>query len=143
MSEKPPSNPFLDMFQQFGKNLNLPQPDISSVVDYHRKNIEALQKATQASSSGAQTMMSKQREALEEALAEITEIVQGASQSQDPSKMVADQIEFAKKSFDTTIKNATEMNEILKESGSESFNILKDRMEESIAEIRDSMSKKE
>lgn len=142
MSDKKSTNPFIDMFQQFGQNLNLPQPDISSVVDYHRKNLEALQKAAQASSAGAQNAMAKQREALEEALAEITEIVQGASQSQDPSKMVSDQVEFARKSFDTTIKNATEINEILKESGTESFNILKDRVEESIAEIRENMSKK-
>ena len=142
MTEKKSSNPFIDMFQQFGQNLNLPQPDISTVVDYHRKNLEALQKAAQASSSGAQAAMSKQREQLEQALAEITKMVQDASQSKDPSKIISDQTEFARKSFDTTIKNAAEINEVLRDSSTESFNILKDRVEQSIAELQERMSKK-
>ncbi len=64
-----------DMFQKFGENLKLPTPEVESVVNYHKKNIQAMQDAMQVASSGAQGMMAKQREQLEEGLAEITELV--------------------------------------------------------------------
>ena len=57
-------NPFMDMFQDFGKSMSIPSPDINSMMEYHRKNLQALQAAAQVGSSSAQTLMGKQREAL-------------------------------------------------------------------------------
>ncbi|MEO0329961.1 MAG: TIGR01841 family phasin [Pseudomonadota bacterium] len=142
MADQSKDNPFMDMFQKFGENLKLPTPDIENVMEYHRKNIQAMQDATQSYSKGAQSMMGKQREVLEETLSEVTDYVQNAMQNRDPNKMISDNMEFAKKSFDATIKNTTEMSEIMRVSSSETYNILKDRMQESIEEIRDSMGKK-
>ncbi|MEE9375662.1 MAG: TIGR01841 family phasin [Rhizobiaceae bacterium] len=143
MADKKSSGSMFDMFQKFGENLSLPKPDIENVVSYHRKNIQALQDAVSATTTGAQGMMSKQREQLEEGLAEITEMVQGINATSSPKQVVTDQVAFAKKSFEKTIKNATELGEIAKDTGSESFNILKDRMQEGVQEIRDSIGKKE
>lgn len=139
MADKSPQAPFMDMFQKFGENLKLPGPEISDIVDYHRKNIQALQDAAQASSSGAQAMMAKQREALEETLAGIAEMVQQPGSAENA---MTGQTDIARKAFETTIKNATEMGEIMRDSGAESFEILKKRMEESIEEIRTAAAKK-
>ncbi|MGI9352196.1 MAG: phasin family protein [Rhizobiaceae bacterium] len=136
------SNPFLDTFQKFGENLKLPTPDVSSIVDYHRNNIQAMQDMAKVASSGTQAMMTKQREVLEETLAEITDMIQETSQTKDPSKMMSNQMEFAKKSFEATIKNTTEMGEILRDANMQSYEILKNRVQDSIEEIRDGMSGK-
>ena len=130
------------MFQKFGENLKLPSADIESVVDYHRKNIQAMQDVAKATSSGTMALMEKQREVLEETLAEVTDMVQSAAENKDPQQMISNQMEFAKKSFDATIKNTTEMGEIIRDTNMESYNILKDRMQESIEEIRAGMTKK-
>ncbi|MEM9332057.1 MAG: TIGR01841 family phasin [Pseudomonadota bacterium] len=140
MSEN--NNPFLDMFQKFGENLKLPTPDVNAVVNYHRNNIQAMQEVAQVASSGTQAMMAKQREVLEETLAEITDMIQDASQMKDPGKMMSNQMDFAKKSFDATIKNTTEMSEILRDANMQSYEILKKRVQDSIEEIRDGMSGK-
>ncbi|MEM9277095.1 MAG: TIGR01841 family phasin [Pseudomonadota bacterium] len=136
------SNPFMDMFQKFGENLKIPTPDVSSVVDYHRNNIQAMTEVAQVASSSTQAMMAKQREVLEETLAEITDMIQEASQTKDPSQMMSNQMEFAKKSFDATIKNTTEMSEIVRDANMQSYEILKKRVQESIEEIREGMSGK-
>ena len=136
------NNPFLDSFQKFGENLKLPTPDVSAIVDYHRNNIQAMQDVAKVASSGTQAMMTKQREVLEETLAEITDMIQEASQTKDPSKMMSNQMEFAKKSFEATIKNTTEMGEILRDANMQSYEILKNRVQDSIEEIRDGMSGK-
>ena len=136
MSDDKNANPFMDMFRQFGENLNLPAPDINNVVDYHRKNIMAMQAATQVASKSTQSLIAKQREALEETLAEIASMVQDAPGTSDPKSLVTDPMEFAKKSFDATIRNTTEMADIVQKGNVDAFNILKDRVEESIAELR-------
>ena len=83
MAKETPSNPFMDMFQQFGKNLKLPTADVSAVVDYHRKNIQAIQDAASAASAGGQEVMNLQRAQLEEALKDIAEMVQGAMSGEE------------------------------------------------------------
>jgi len=133
-------NPFMDMFQKFGENLKIPGADVNTVVNYHRNNIQAMTEVAQVTSSGTQAMMAKQREVLEETLAEITDMIQGASKNTDPGQMMSNQMEFAKKSFDATIKNTTEMGEILRDTNMKSYEILKNRVQESIEEIRDGMT---
>lgn len=125
--------PFMEMFQKFGENMKLPGPEISDIVDYHRKNIQALQDAAQASSAGAQAVMAKQREALETTLAEVAEMVKTPVSAEAG---VAGQADMARKTLETTLKNATEIGEIMRESGTESFEILKKRLEESLEEVR-------
>jgi len=131
-----------DMFQKFGENLQLPTPDVNKVVEYHRKNIQAFQDSMQTTSQGTQAIMAKQRQQLEESLAEITELVQSVNVSSDPSKLVQNQMDFARRSFEKTLKNTNEIGEIARESGMDSFKILQDRMQESIKEMRDTMNKK-
>jgi len=143
MADKNPAAGLMDMFKQFGETLQVPGPDINQIVDYHRKNIQAMQDAAQVASSGAQAMMGKQREQLEATLAEVAEMVKSMSGGvSDPSGAMAKQPEFAKKSFEATIKNVTEMGEIMKGSRTESFEILKSRVEDSIEELKSGVAKK-
>ena len=130
-------NPFLDMFTKFGQDMNLPKPEIGNILDHHRKNLQALQEAAAIQSRGAQSMMDRQRAALEEALAEISEMVQEATKSGgDPANLMSRQAEFARKSFETTVKNATAMGEIMRESGTDSLDVLKTRVEAALAELQ-------
>ena len=141
MSKETPSNPFMDMFQQFGQNMKLPTPEITSVMEAHQKNLAAMQNALQAQTAGAQNMMEKQRDMLERSLAEIADMVQDAYSDPDPSKAMSNQMELARKSLDMTIKNVTEMGEIMRDAGSESFEALKSRIEEVIEEIQQQTKK--
>lgn len=130
-------NPFLDLFTKFGQDMNLPKPEIGNILDHHRKNLQALQEAAAIQSRGAQSMMDRQRAALEEALAEISEMVQEATKGGvDPANLMSRQAEFARKSFETTVKNATAMGEIMRESGTDSLDVLKARVEAALAELQ-------
>ncbi len=133
-------NPFIDMFQQFGQNLKLPTADVSAVVDYHRKNIQAMQDVAQVTATGTRSLMAKQREVLEETLSEATDMIRTATETREPNKMISNQMEFTRRSFDATIKNTTEMGEIVRDMNMKSYEVLKNRIEESITDIRDSMS---
>lgn len=136
MAKETNKNPFMDMFQDFGKSMSIPGPDMNDMMDYHRKNLQALQAAVQVSSGSAQALMEKQREALEKTLAEISDSVQNAtSGGADASSMMSNPMEVAKKAFDATVQTTTEMAEIVRQGSTESFEVIKDRVMESVEEL--------
>lgn len=129
------SNPFLDMFQNFGEQMKIPGADLNQMMDIHRKNLQALQEATQIGTSSAQAVMKKQRAMLEQSLADIAATVQDVAKATDPSAAMSTPLELAKKSFDMTVANATEIGEIVKQGNMDAFNVLKDRVMESMEEV--------
>lgn len=136
MADNDPMSSFMNMFKDFGSNLNVPTPQVDTLLDSYRKDLQAWQDAARVTSEGGQAMLEKQREALEQALASIAEMVQDASaNATDPAKMMSDPTALSTKSFEMTLAHATEMSEIARESGTEAFNILKNRVEESLADL--------
>lgn len=142
MAKNPESQSFVDMFAKLGQDLKLPSIDVERVIDNHRKNLEALQKSASATASGASSLMAKQREMLQDTLREITDMAQSYRVPGSPQEMLTKQAEFARKSFETAVKNASEVADIVKKSGSESVDILRKRIQESMEEIRDSYEKR-
>lgn len=136
MAKQPESESFMDMFARFGKDLKLPSMDIERVIEHHRKNLEALQKSASTTASGASSVMAKQRQMLENTLHEITEMAQSYRTPGNPREMMAKQADFARKSFETAVKNAGEVSEMVKKSGSESIEILRQRIKDAMEEIR-------
>jgi NADH dehydrogenase/NADH:ubiquinone oxidoreductase subunit G len=77
MAKQPENKSFMDIFNTFGREMKVPTMDIEAVLEHHRKNLEALQKSASAASSGASSIMTKQRDALQEQLHEFAEMVKG------------------------------------------------------------------
>lgn len=138
MAKKPESDSVFDMFAKLGRDLKLPSMEIERVLEYHRKNLEALQKSASASASGASSVMAKQREILQETLREITDMTQSYRAPGNPQEFMTKQADFARKTFEAAVKNAGEVADIMKKSGAESIDILRKRIQESMEEIRDS-----
>jgi phasin family protein len=122
--------------------MKLPSMDIERVIENHRKNLEALEKSARAASTGASAMMARQREMLQEALDEISGTVRNYRAPADTREFSEKQVEFARKSFETAVKNTSEMASLVSKSGSESLDILRRRIRESMAEIRESYEKR-
>ncbi|MDW6020374.1 TIGR01841 family phasin [Mesorhizobium sp. BAC0120] len=136
MARKPETESIFDMFSKLGSQMKLPKVDVEAVLDHHRKNLEALQKSVQASAAGTSSLMAKQREMLQQTLSEVADLAQNYRAGSDPRELMSKQADFARKSFETAVKNAGEMAEIVKKSGGESIDILRERMRESMEEIR-------
>ncbi|RRH98111.1 phasin family protein [Mesorhizobium tamadayense] len=142
MARQPESDSFLDMFSRFGRDLKLPKVDAQAILDHHRKNLEALEKSARASAAGASSVLSRQHEMVQEALSEITRMAQNYQASGNPQELMTKQVDFARKSFETTLKNAGEVADLVRKSGTESIEILRDRIKDAMAEIRAGYDKK-
>ncbi|MET3521934.1 phasin family protein [Mesorhizobium abyssinicae] len=142
MAKQPESDSFLDMFSRFGRDLKVPNVDVEAIISHHRKNLEALEKSARAGAAGASSLLSRQREMMQDALREITDLAQNYRAPGDPQELMARQAEFARKSFETALKNAGEVAEMARKSGTESIEILRERIKDAMAEIRAGYDKK-
>ncbi|MER8536242.1 phasin family protein [Mesorhizobium sp. M1005] len=136
MAKRPESESFIDMFGKFGRDLKLPNVDVEAILAHHAKNLEALEKSARASTAGASALLSRQREMLQDTLREITDMAQSYRAPGNPQEMMQKQAAFARKSFETALKNAGEMAELARASGTESIEILRSRIKEAMEEIR-------
>ena len=141
MAKQPESQSFMDMFEKFGRELKMPKVDVDAILEHHRKNLEALEKSAKASAAGVSSVIARQREMLEESLHEITEMAQSYRKTGMPKDMVAKQTDFARKSFEAAVKNTGEVAEMMKKSGGESLDILRERIKEAMSEIRQGYDK--
>lgn len=135
MADKQSKNPFMDMFNDFGSSMKIPGADMSSLMEGHAKNIQALQEAVQVSTSSAQSAMETQRAALEKTLADISETVQKTAGSSDPAGAMATSVDLAKKTFDATVQTTKDMAEIMQQGNTQSFEVLKARVMETVEEL--------
>lgn len=142
MARKPESESFVDMFSKLGEELKMPRVDVDAILAHHRKNLEALQKSASASASGAASLMARQREIFQDALREITDAAQSLRAPGAPQEMMSRQAEFARKSFEAAVKNASEAADIMRQSGTESLDILRQRIHDAMEEIRRGYEKK-
>jgi len=142
MAKQPETPDFMEMFSKFGKDLKMPAVDVDEILAHHRKNLEALQKAASAGAAGASSVMAKQREALQESMRDITDMVHNLRSSGAPQEAIAKHTEFARKSFEAAVRRAGEVGEIVKKSGEESTEILRERIKAAMEEIREAYEKR-
>ena len=140
MAETPQN--FTDMFTKLGEQLKIPSIDMTKIMEHHQKNLEAMSKSWQAVASGASEIASKQREIVQQAVQDVTAMVQEYKPGGSAQEIMAKQTEFAKKAMEAAIANTRDITELVQKSSAEAFKIVQDRMKESYEEIRASVERK-
>ena len=86
--------------------------------------------------------MARQRELLEQTLREATEAANDFRVPGTPQEMMARQADFARRSFETAVRNASEMGEVMRQSSTETIEILRARIKEAMEEVKEGMERK-
>lgn len=136
MAKKPQSDSLIDMFARLGRDLHMPQIDIDRVIEHHRRNLEAFERSARAASAGASAVFERQREMLKATMDDINDMA-GDLRASDPQAFMEKQAEFARKSFETTVRNTGEVAGLVARSGEEALDILRQRIREGLDEIRE------
>jgi phasin family protein len=133
---------FTNMFKNLGEQLKIPSFDVKKIMEQQQKNLEAMAKSWQAMAGGANEIAKKQREIFEEAVKDVTAMVQTYKPGGSPQEIMAKQADFAKKAMEAAIANTRDIAELVQKSSSDAFKIVQDRMKESYDEIRSTVEKK-
>ena len=140
MTDKKNTDDLVSMFMNFGKDMKLPSPDLEAIVEHHKKNLQALDTATKTAGSGATEIMARQRAMVQEALEEISAMAETVKGGGGPQSLMTAQAEFARRSFETAIRNTSEIAGIAQKSSTEAFKVLQQNMQETLEEARRAMT---
>ena len=131
---------FLDMIEEFGTGLGVPKVDVDKLIEVHRRNIDALERSAQVATEGAKSLADKQREIIETAFRETSAMAHDFKPTGNPQEMLVKQTEFARKAFDITLQNSRDIAELAMKTTSDATAIVRERLRESLSELRNSVS---
>jgi phasin family protein len=126
---------FTDMFKNLGEQLKIAPFDMTKIMEHQQKNLEAMTKSWQAMAGTANEITKKQCEIFEQAVKDVTAMVQEYKPDGSPQEIMAKQAEFAKKAMEAAIANTRAIAELAQKSNAEAFKIVEDRMKESYDEM--------
>ena len=133
---------FTDMFKNLGEQLKIAPFDMTKIMEHQQKNLDAMAKSWQTMAGAANEIAKKQREIFEQAVKDVTAMVQEYKPGGSPQEIMAKQAEFAKKAMEAAIANTRDIAELVQKSSTEAFKIVQDRMKESYEDIKSSVEKK-
>jgi phasin family protein len=124
------------------RNYQMPGVDWQELMASQQKNVAALTKANQLLMQGAQTVMQRQVEILQKAMAEAVEASQELMREGDPQAGAQKRFELARASFEAAIKNMRELAELATKSNQEALEVINQRAVESFEEIKKTLEQK-
>lgn len=133
-------NPYADMFKAFTeyKAPSVPNFDMSSVVNYGRRNAEAVTAAGQCMAESCQAISRRQAELARAQVEKLLKTTKDMLVNGSPEINTTKQVALAKTLFESSLNNLREVSELMTKSGFEVFDVLNKRASESIEEINSS-----
>jgi phasin family protein len=113
----------------------VPGMNTEALAATQKRNLDTLVQAGQVMASGAQTVLTKQLAAFQNAVQDGTAVMQSAWQTKDLQAGMKTQYEFMTAAQQKAMALTTELVEILQKTGQEAFEILRKRAEDGAAEV--------
>nr|VFJ45370.1 MAG: phasin family protein [Candidatus Kentron sp. FM]VFJ45466.1 MAG: phasin family protein [Candidatus Kentron sp. FM]VFK06648.1 MAG: phasin family protein [Candidatus Kentron sp. FM] len=135
MSEFEP-NKMMEQFSKIMQEYKVPGVDSTAILESSRKNIEALVLANRQAVEGLQAVVNRQGEMLRETANEAASAMKQLSSGDNPTEVMTKQMELIKPALERVLLNARELAEMIQQSNTETFEIVKKRFEESLSEFK-------
>jgi phasin family protein len=114
------------------EKFQLPTVDIDALVDWQRKDLEALTEANRQASEGIKALVERRNEILRETLAEWQAAVKDATSAEAMSKRA----EIAKQGVQKAIANFRELFEMEAQARNNAWKVVQERMQENMASLQ-------
>ena len=120
-------------------DFRVPGINLEAAVASQRKNVAALTQANQLAVEGVQALMRRQveitRQAVEDFSAMFRDFVQPSGGS--PADRLDKQAEYSKQAIENGLSSTKELAALAAKANTEAFNVLNNRVAESLDEVRD------
>lgn len=123
-------------FSKLAQDFHIPGVDWQELLASQEKNIQALTQANQALMEGAQAVVQRQVELLQQTMSEVVDASQSLMKQGDPQANAAIRCELAKTSFETSIANMRELAELARKSNRDAFEMINARVVASFDELK-------
>jgi phasin family protein len=124
--------PGIEDLKKLIEKFQLPSVDIDALIDWQRRDMEALTEANRQASEGLKALVERRNEILRETLAEWQAAVKDATSVEAITKRA----ETAKQGVQKAIANFRELSEMEAQSRNNAWKIVQERMQENMATLQ-------
>jgi len=124
--------PGIEDLKKLIEKFQLPSVDIDALIDWQRRDVEALTEANRQASEGLKALVERRNEILRETLTEWQAAIKDATSAEAITKRA----EAAKQGVQKAIANFRELSEMEAQSRSNAWKILQERMQENMATLQ-------
>jgi phasin family protein len=124
--------PGLEDIKKLIEKFQLPNVDIDALIDWQRKDMEALTEMNRQASEGLKALVERRNEILRESLAQWQAAIKEATSTEAMSK----QAEAAKQGMQKAIANFRELSEMEAQARNNAWKVVQDRMQENMANLQ-------
>jgi phasin family protein len=125
---------FADAMKQFS-DMKTAQFDVSRVMDFNRRNVEAFSSANQTVSEGVQTIARRQAEIARNHVETMIQTSREMLTSASPEVNTSRQAALAREVFEASLSNLRELSELATKSSFEVMDVLNRRAAEGMEEL--------
>lgn len=136
-TDKPSTNPFgampwLDDLKKLAEQFKLPGIDVAALVEWQRKDMEALAEANRQASEGIKALVERRNEILQETLAQWQSAVKNATSSDAMSK----QAEAVRQGVEKAFTNFRELSELEAKARTNAWTVVQQRMQDNLTSLQ-------
>src|SRR6202047_4151454 len=126
------SVPGIEDLNKLIEKFQLPSVDIDALIDWQRRDMEALTEANRQASEGLKALVERRNEILRETLTEWQAAVKDATSAEAITKRA----DAAKQGVQKAIANFRELSEMEAQSRNNAWKIVQERMQENMATLQ-------
>jgi len=124
--------PWLNDLKKLIEKFQLPGVDVAALVEWQRKDMEALAEANRQASEGIKALVERRNEILQETLAQWQAALKDATSTDAMSK----QAEAVRQGVQQAIANFRELSEMEAQARSNAWKVVQDRLQENLANLQ-------
>ena len=126
------SVPGIEDLKKLIEKFQLPSVDIDALIDWQRRDMEALTEANRQASEGLKALVERRNEILRETLSEW----QAAIKETTSAEAISKRADAAKQGIEKAVANFRELSEMEAQARSNAWKVVQDRMQENMANLQ-------
>ncbi len=129
------TNPFFPFdFTKFFESFSSSNSDMQTMMDRQRKAVEALVEANRTAAEGYQSLFNRQMEVMNETLNSLSSTMNDAMKHTNPSDAASAQMQAARKTIDHAYESMRELTEMANEANSNALRVFQSQMGDAMKE---------
>jgi phasin family protein len=124
--------PWLEDVKKLIDKYQLPGVDVAALVDWQRKDMEALAEANRQAFEGIKALMERRNEILQETLAQWQATVKDATSAEAMSK----QADAVKQGVEKAVANFTELSQMEAQARNNAWSVVQERIQENLSNLQ-------
>ena len=122
-------------FTKLADQFKLPGLDAQALVDYQKRNLEAVASANRVALEGAQAVIRRQAEIVRKGVEDASKALTELNAAETPQDKLLKQAELAKEAYEAAVAHLQELTEIANKANVEAAGLLSARVSEGFGEF--------